>query len=376
MLLSVGVIVLVLVRPLAASARARRRRGGGRLPADAPRCCAAFAPASCPEGGGVNGETCCEAVSSVPRQCTSLRTRAECERARPASDRVCAWLGGRCTTGSYADCAEPPAATPDYYGEIESFEASCSRGSGCDGFRESLERYAEMHETATREPAPVEGIGASQLLVIRDHWRNVGMGFMPSHVAALVLYALGTGLYVYVENYGRYDWTRYFGGHAGLDLRWTPAKQRMWKARFHGAGVTKAVLEVLHEDGSHQGDEDWEEHLSEHLANGTQWLQLNGWATTVNWGRILRPALPSAIKRRRASAAAAVLSRYPLFQPAGPAGALGQGSPSWHCLSCAIWANYRPRALLHRRLLGSPIAASAPLVCLKARTMYACRLRP
>jgi hypothetical protein len=90
-------------------------------------------------------------VSSVPRQCTSLRTRAECERARPAADRVCAWLGGRCTTGSFADCAEPPAATPDYYGEIESFEASCSRGSGCDGFREALERYAEMHETATRE---------------------------------------------------------------------------------------------------------------------------------------------------------------------------------------------------------------------------------
>ena len=60
---------------------------------------------------------------------------------------------------------------------------------------------------------------------------QVGMGFMPSHVATVVLFALTAGIYVYVENYGRYDWTRYFTGYAGLDLRWTPAKSRMWKVR-------------------------------------------------------------------------------------------------------------------------------------------------
>ena len=27
------------------------------------------------------------------------------------------------------------------------------------------------------------------------------------------------------------------GGHLGLDLRWTAAKQRLWKGRFAAAGV-------------------------------------------------------------------------------------------------------------------------------------------
>jgi hypothetical protein len=40
-------------------------------------------------------------------------------------------------------------------------------------------------------------------------------------------------------------------------------------------------------------------------------------------------------------------------------------------MSCAIWALFRPRAVLRRALAASPIASSAPLVCLKARTMYA-----
>ena len=52
------------------------------------------------------------------------------------------------------------------------------------------------------------------------------MGFMPSHVATVVLFALSAGIYVYFENYVRYDWTRYFTGFAGLDLRWTVAKRR------------------------------------------------------------------------------------------------------------------------------------------------------
>ena len=49
------------------------------------------------------------------------------------------------------------------------------------------------------------------------------------------------GIYFYVENYGRYDWTRYFGGHAGLDLRWTVAKQRMWKVRLSTGGRGSAL---------------------------------------------------------------------------------------------------------------------------------------
>ena len=94
--------------------------------------------------------------------------------------------------------------------------------------------------------------------MIRDHWKNVGMGFMPSHVAVVVLFAMSTGMYVYVENYGRYDWTRYFHGHAGLDLRWTPAKHRMWKVHatpftrtrhVHSRRVWKACF--VHTDSIH-----------------------------------------------------------------------------------------------------------------------------
>jgi len=47
----------------------------------------------------------------------------------------------------------------------------------------------------------------------------------------------------------RYDWARYFYGHHGLDLRWTPARRRMWAARFAARGVTKHVVRVLVEEG-------------------------------------------------------------------------------------------------------------------------------
>ena len=55
-------------------------------------------------------------------------------------------------------------------------------------------------------------------------------------------------MYVYFENYGRYDWTRYFYGYAGLDLRWSNARRAAWAARFAAAGVKERVLEVMHED--------------------------------------------------------------------------------------------------------------------------------
>ena len=121
------------------------------------------------------------------------------------------------------------------------------------------------------------------------------------------------------------------------------------------------LVEVLHEDGSRLGDEEWEEHLSAHLANGTaRWIQLNGWATTINWGRVLRPAHAAAIAARRRLAPPAALAAHPMY-------AVPSNGPTWACISCAIWASYRPRAVLHRQLVGSPIATSAPLMCLKVR---------
>ena len=64
-----------------------------------------------------------------------------------------------------------------------------------------------------------------------------------------------------------YDWTRYFSGHHGLDLRWTAAKHKLWRTRFaaHESAGAKQHVEVWHEDGSRRGDEEWEEHLSANL---------------------------------------------------------------------------------------------------------------
>ena len=46
----------------------------------------------------------------------------------------------------------------------------------------------------------------ARLLVVSDHWRNVGMGFMPTHVASTLVLAMAANIYVYFDNYGRYDW--------------------------------------------------------------------------------------------------------------------------------------------------------------------------
>ena len=41
-----------------------------------------------------------------------------------------------------------------------------------------------------------------------------------------------------------------------------------------------------HEDGPRAGDEEWEETLVRHLTNSSvRWINLNGWATTINWRR-------------------------------------------------------------------------------------------
>ena len=53
---------------------------------------------------------------------------------------------------------------------------------------------------------------------------------------------------------------------------------------------------MWHEDGSRRGDEEWEEHLAAQLGNSSvRWIQLNGWATTINWRRVLQPPFAHAV---------------------------------------------------------------------------------
>ena len=411
--------LLLLVRPCSASGRgsSRRARRGSTPLASQPgaRCCAAVSGACGASGeqDDVTKEKACCTLIGPSSGCLGLRTRSSCEHAYTTAARddggraYCAWLGGRCVAASAADCEEQASPTAkgasaiDYYGERAGFERHCGNGpsSTCPGLRSALERYAAAHRAATRHASPPGGLRSARLLVIRDHWKNVGMGFMPSHVATLILFALSAGVYVYVENYGRYDWTRYFVGHAGLDLRWTPAKQRVWKQRFAAAGVVRTHVEVWHEDGSRRGDEEWEERLSAHLANAScRWISVNGWATTINWKRVLQPAMPAAVSafRRRADAARARAVRAAAARAAADGerpsngtsagestrngetylhGGVGpvplRGGPSWLCISCTVWAMFRPRAVLRRALDASPIGSSTPLACIKARTMYA-----
>ena len=176
-----------------------------------------------------------------------------------------------------------------------------------------------------------------------------------------------TGMYVYFENYGRYDWTRYFYGHSGLDLRWTPAKRRMWSARFGAMGVRKQMIRVLVEEGPLRGtgEDEWEEHLTAALGNHSlRWLQLDGQATTFNWARVLRPALPRA--------RAARLRAAPQWPPPLPVARTDPNAEKvFSCINCAIWANFRPRRKLRGALRGSPVGLGEPLACLKGRTMCA-----
>jgi len=132
---------------------------------------------------------------------------------------------------------------------VQGFEAQCAASAACPDFAAAFRRYAAAHALATEGAAPPEGMAHARLLVVSDHWRNVGMGFMPTHVASTLVLAMAANIYVYFDNYGRYDWARYFYGHHGLDLRWTPARRRMWAGRFAALGVTKHVVRVLVEEG-------------------------------------------------------------------------------------------------------------------------------
>lgn len=177
--------------------RASRRSAGDAALADAgpPTCCAALA-AECPAGGA----PCCSAVLNVAG-CAAARTRGECERLHLASPMtqgrsVCAWLGGRCAVGGVADCADPRVGAASYYGEAQGFASNCGSeaGAACPGLEKAYRAYAVAHAAATRSASPPEGMRSARLLVIRDHWKNVGMGFMPSHVAAVMLFAISTGM--------------------------------------------------------------------------------------------------------------------------------------------------------------------------------------
>lgn len=149
-----------------------------------------------------------------------------------------------------------------------------------------------------RAHAP-EGNDKARVLVIRDRWKNVGMGFMPEHVASIVRFAVQacsprsstptrrsaallaiavcwrlprhltlcvapfsfakTSVYVYFENYGRYDWTKYFYGYLGLDMRWTESRSAAWERKFASVGgAVVRDVEVWH-DEERVGDEEWEQ---------------------------------------------------------------------------------------------------------------------
>jgi len=245
------------------------------------------------------------------------------------------------------DCADPWRRI-NWYGETDGFERQCGRRV-CPGFLAAFTNYATAHNAATRQAHAPEGNDKARVLVIRDRWKNVGMGFMPEHVASIVRFAVQASVYVYFENYGRYDWTRYFYGYLGLDVRWTEARSAAWQRKFASVGgAVERNVEVWH-DEERVGDEEWEQTVTQLLSNrSVQLIRVHGQATTFHFGRVLAPALARLVKPH------AILRD-----------AHGQ------CTPCATWAMFRPRPVLLRALVGTPVTTSTPLVCLKGRTMYA-----
>ena len=87
-------------------------------------------------------------------------------------------------------------------------------------------------------------------------------------------------------------------------------------------------------------------------------VQVNGWATTINYGRVLAPAIH----------AARLLSPQP-----GKTAILVDTNGL--CTPCATWAMFRPRPVLLRALASTPLVTSTPLVCIKERHPYTTRTR-
>uniref|UniRef100_A0A7S4F3G6 Uncharacterized protein n=1 Tax=Chrysotila carterae TaxID=13221 RepID=A0A7S4F3G6_CHRCT len=309
---------------------------------------------------------CCR---TSPQPCALMNTRRACERtialhsavARgPAGGDVCVWLGGKCVEGQQEDCREPwRFGQSDYYGEERGFESLCDTiDDKCDHFPRHLAEYARRHAVALTQSEPVEGTRAARILLVRDQWINVGMGFIPGHVGNLLHFVMMTGIHIYFENYGKYDWQKYFYGYGGLDTRWTKAKHRLWAARFATAGIASPTRIDVYQEYLQTGDEDWEEHLAAALSNSSiRWILIEGQATTINWNRVLKPALEPAVAVRLR--AAPLLPLLPMT------------ATPWVCGGCGLWAMFRPRRVLRERLKPSPVGRHAPLACFKARTLYA-----
>ncbi|KAL1510577.1 hypothetical protein AB1Y20_006878 [Prymnesium parvum] len=346
-------LLLLLTPPAESGRRKRRKRRRAWWPSvSTSSCCAALSSGcrDCCRPPAALASTRSPPADGTADSCVSQPSRVQCEASSPVEPGrgVCVWVGGRCSRGTWRDCAEPPPRL-NWYGEEDAFEERCA-GEACPGFVRSFSSYAWKHNAATRNAQAPEGNERARVLVIRDYWKNVGMGFMPEHVASVLRFAIQTGIYIYFENYGRYDWTRYFYGYMGLDVRWTTARRSAWERKFASVGgCVRREVEVWHEDGSRIGDEEWEQTVTHLLSNtSVQFIEVHGQATTFNYNRVLAPALRGAARGRESHA-----------------------DPLGTCTPCAMWAMYRPRPALARELLGTPVVAAAPLVCLKGRTMYA-----
>ena len=284
--------------------------------------------------------------------CERFTSRFSCE-AHFLHQRVpCGWVADSCVPASTADCREA-FRDLNYYGETTAFKTVCGprdTASPCTNLSKALEKYARRHSRATLKLNLPGGIQASRVLVIRDRWQNVGMGFIPFHVSDVIKFALWSGIYVYFENYGRYDWQKYFYGYGGLDTRWTAARQSLWESRFANMNASKQTIDVINEV-TRKGDEEWETTLLNALVDPLKkFITLNGQATTISWQRVFALAM----KKIPDSEHALIPRNLP-----------------GDCSHCTFWANFRPRRVLRSLLVDSPIGRNQPLVCLKARTMYA-----
>jgi len=224
-----------------------------------------------------------------------------------AGGSPCVWLGGACVVAEAADCAEPwLAGESDYYGEERAFDgALCGTGTGvssgavvgeaqpiiagggaCTGFADALREYGQRHAAALRKATP-PGAGdakGARLLVIRDHWVNVGMGFMPQHASEVLHACMAAGIYLYFENYGRYDWQEFFFAHGGLSTRWTEARKALWARRFAGLGGPHVIEVNLGEPRRTSGE------VRENFGEPWRILTSSRSSTHAHWSRAKCPA--------------------------------------------------------------------------------------
>ena len=166
----VGSLLLLLLLTSCASTRAekgwrKRKRKWRQAVPSAAACCAARVGAC---GSRHSVATCCRQAS--PRSlgdaesdssaggggwvdtCASQPSRLQCEASVPSTPQagreVCVWIGGQCTSGTSADCAERWHRV-NWYGELDGFESQCNL-KACPGFVTAFTRYAAAHRSATR----------------------------------------------------------------------------------------------------------------------------------------------------------------------------------------------------------------------------------